>query len=70
MTLPGETLASGAPRICPTCGVTVVIAVHRSQAGYYLGSYCHCGPYTRESRYYASEAEAQAALRDGEWVRR
>jgi hypothetical protein len=32
--------------------------VHESRAGFYIGSYCACGPYSRESRYYPTRDEA------------
>ena len=62
MALPGETLALGADPTCSDCGRTVTLDVHRSAAGYYVGTWCACGPYSRESGYYATEAEARAAL--------
>lgn len=54
MTLPLETLATGAPPICPECGVDAFFAlgVYTTGGGYYVGSACECGPYTRESIYF------------------
>lgn len=43
--------------------------VYRSAAGFYVGTYCHCGPYTRESGYYPSHELAQAALQSGAYGR-
>jgi len=63
--LPGETLATGAARVCPDCGVRVELQVCRSAAGYYIGTMCQCGPYSRESGYYASHEEAEEALETG-----
>jgi hypothetical protein len=64
--LPGETLASGCPVLCPDCQVEVLpLRVLPSSAGYYIGTRCNCGPaYTRESDYYPTEALAEAALAD------
>lgn len=62
MTLRGETLATGAPATCDDCGVEVALAVHQSAAGYYVGTWCNCGPYSRESSYYATRDEAERAL--------
>lgn len=62
MTIPGETLATGASKTCPTCGVTVELEVHQSAAGFYVGTYCDCGPYSRESQYAPSREVAQAWL--------
>lgn len=59
---PGETLLSGAPRTCPSCKREVELEVCRSGAGYYVGSHCNCGPYTRESDYYPSYPEAEKDL--------
>ena len=65
----GETVISGAPQTCPDCGVTVQLEVLRSAAGYYVGTQCRCGPYTRESEeYYRSREEAERALREGTWT--
>lgn len=62
MTLPGETIATGASPFCPDCGHKMPIQVLRSAAGFYIGTECCCGPYSRESGYYATHAEAEAAL--------
>jgi hypothetical protein len=61
--LPGETIHSGAKLTCDVCGVTPKLEVCRSAAGYYIGTYCNCGPYTRESHYYQTEFQAQIALK-------
>lgn len=61
--LPGETIGSGAPDICPDCKMRLILKVLRSAAGYYLGTQCNCGPYSRESGYYPNKEEAEAALR-------
>jgi hypothetical protein len=60
--LPAETIRSGAPATCPDCNITPDFQVYSSNAGYYIGTYCNCGPYTRESEYYESFAEAQNDL--------
>jgi hypothetical protein len=65
--LPGETILSGAPRKCDDCGVTVVLKVLKSAAGYYIGTQCQCGPYSRESGYFATRDEAQSAFDSGAW---
>ena len=65
MTIPGETIATGAPTTCPDCGETPELSVHRSNAGYYIGTYCNCGPYSRESGYYKTFKEASDALKSG-----
>lgn len=65
MVMPGETIGTGAPRSCPECGLTPPLEVHRSPAGYYIGTYCECGPYSRESDYYKTRKDAEDALKSG-----
>lgn len=60
--LPGETIRSGASDVCSDCGIKLVERVCYSAAGYYIGTTCNCGPYSRESHYYRTHALAQAAL--------
>jgi hypothetical protein len=64
--LPGETLATGAPVLCPDCQVEVLpLRVLHSAAGFFIGTRCDCGPvYSRESPYYQSQDLAEAALAD------
>lgn len=40
----------------------LTIDVHRSAAGYYIGSWCGCGPYSRESDYYPTHEAASKDL--------
>ena len=65
MTLPNETIATGADPRCGDCQTMPKIAVYGSAAGYYLGSWCRCGPYSRESGYYPTRQAAEAALAAG-----
>ena len=58
----GETILSGAPCTCVDCNLKLILQVCRSAAGYYLGTYCNCGPYSRESEYFDSREEAEKAL--------
>jgi hypothetical protein len=60
--IPGETIRSGAPRTCPECGIMPPFGVCHSSAGYYIGTYCECGPYSRETEYFKSEIDAKMAL--------
>lgn len=49
-------------------GVELPLQVLQSAAGFYLGTYDQDGPYSRESDcYWATRAEAQAALDSGDW---
>ena len=46
-----------------SCGKILKIGVYKSNAGYYIGFWCdNCGPYSRESNYYKTRAEAQQCL--------
>ena len=66
--LPGEALASRGGsefHICEECGKTLIPQVLHSGAGYYIGTWCNCGPYSRESGYYGTRIEAQEALNSG-----
>jgi hypothetical protein len=62
VTLPGETIGTGAEPRCPDCGVMPRIDVYMSAAGYYVGTWCGCGPYSRESGYYRTREAARRAL--------
>ena len=67
--IPGETIASGAAPTCSDCKVTPTLQVCHSPAGYYIGTYCSCGPYSRESDYYKTHELAAAALEKGGFER-
>lgn len=69
MAIQGETLALGAPQTCHTCAVTVRPQVLSSAAGWYVGTRCDCGPYTRESGYYETARQAALALSTGAYGR-
>lgn len=69
---PGETIATGAPAVCPDCGTRVEYEVLMSAAGYYVGTMCKCqggSPYTRDSGYYKTRAQARDALLEGTFHR-
>jgi hypothetical protein len=59
MVMPGETIATGAEAVCSDCAQVPKLGVYRSQAGYYIGAYCACGPYSRESEYYETREAAE-----------
>lgn len=69
MTLPGETIAQGAPPRCDVCQKMPRLAVQHSMAGFYVGTWCDCGPYSRESDYYPTREDAQTALDTGTYGR-
>ena len=60
--LEGETIGSGAPNICPDCKVKLMPKVLHSASGWYIGTWCNCGPYSRESGYYKTKFLAKRAL--------
>lgn len=61
--LNGETLFFGAPKICDGCNTHVgKLRILMSAAGYYIGTYCDCGPYSRETGYFSNRNAAQKAL--------
>lgn len=60
MVLKGEVLSAG--WCCNECKAVLVPQVLRSNAGYYIGSACYCGPCDRQSGYYKNREEAQKAL--------
>jgi len=62
MVMQGETIFTGAPKKCNRCGLTVKLNVYLSPAGWYIGTKCLCGPYTRETSYLTTEEEAQDCL--------
>ena len=69
MVLPGETINKKRTK-CVDCQRELELGVQRSAAGYYLGFWCDvCGPYSRESDYYETRAEAQEALEKNEFGR-
>ena len=50
------------PFACPECHRTLDLDVQKSAAGWYLGTWCACGPYSRHSEYFTSQAAAERAL--------
>lgn len=61
--LPGEIEGTGEPVPCFDCDRLMPLAVQRSAAGFYLGYFCpQCGPWSRESGYFATREEAEKAL--------
>ena len=70
MVLPGELCGTNGT-ICTDCKTQLPLAVWKSAAGYYYGYFCpNCGPYSRESGYFATELEAEKAIKEGEVSRR
>jgi hypothetical protein len=61
--MPGETLFTGALATCPDCGVSPELKVLKANS-WYIGTFCDCGPYSRETHYFATKEDAEAALAD------
>lgn len=52
-------------------GLELELAVLKSHAGYYIGTFDYEeGPMSRESQYFATRDEAQAALDAASWMQR
>lgn len=69
MAIPGEVLHVK-ETICEDCGTQLPLKVLHSGGGYYIGFFCPiCGPYSRESGYYRTPEEAEAALNTGTYNR-
>ena len=64
---PGETISTGASDKCDICGKKLELKVLKTCA-YYVGTFC-CEPNSRESGYYVTREEAQAALDSGDFGR-
>lgn len=69
MVMPRETILLGADKTCPDCKVTLKMNIYWSPAGYYIGTFCNCGPYSRESSYYSTEGLAKGTLQNGDFGR-
>lgn len=61
MVVPRETIGNGAEKVCEDCGVRLVPKIMMTCA-YYIGTECDCGPYSRESEYFKTRAEAEKIL--------
>ena len=61
---PGETISTGAKPTYPDCKTTPLLEVHQSPGNrmLYLGTYCSCGPYSRESEYFTTKEKAEEVL--------
>ena len=68
MVMVGETIATGAPDVCPHCKTKLVVKVMCSNQ-WYIGTECQCGPYSRESMYYRTLKAAEDALKSGNFGR-
>lgn len=67
----GETILTGADASCECCGEPFSFEVMQSAAGWYIGTSCCTGPWTRESRYWDRKTEADLALQlwhEGQYV--
>lgn len=69
MTGLNETIPARADPGCATCQTRPEHAVYRSGAGFYVGRWCRCGPFSRDSVYYEMREEAEQALASGDFGR-
>lgn len=65
--MPGECLGMNGTK-CLDCGASLKLKIHRSPAGWYLGYICNicCEPYSRETGYFSTYAEAEEAMKNPE----
>ena len=49
---------------CKDCGKRLKLEVLHSNAGYYIGTRCNCGPYSRDSGYFKNPRDAEIELAD------
>ncbi len=68
--LPNEPVFESGTESCPDCKIVLRLEVLFSAAGFYIGTRCECGPYSRESGYYFTETDAALALSSGQFGRR
>ncbi len=61
MVLKNETIWRGASDKCEDCGTELKPQVLKTCA-YYVGTCCECGPYSRETGYFATREEAEQVL--------
>jgi len=60
-----KSVRSGAAAIVSDCDGPLQFRVCPSHAGYYIGTYYRdCGPFSRESEYYARRRDAERDLRN------
>ena len=50
---------------CSACNTELVPKVMSTMGGYYVGTSCKCGPFSRETDYFKTEEEAQEVLDNG-----
>ena len=69
MVMQGETIHRGAAVVCTSCGTAPALRVERAGGiGRYAGyTYCNCGPYSRETDYYATREACEYAIEQGAW---
>ena len=58
---PGETILTGASDTSNVHG-KLAFKVLKSPAGYYVGTECNCGPYSRETHYIPTKEAAELCL--------
>lgn len=58
-------------KLSAAAGQPLPLEVHKSRAGYYLGTWSDDGPFTRESaEYWRTQDKAAEALKTGRWTQR
>ena len=52
------------PEFCPKCGVGLDLGVYKSANGYYVGTACDCGPFSRDTPCFVRRGDAEVVLRE------
>ena len=66
---PTDTIPARHEPGCATCQARPEPDIYRSGAGFYVGRWCRCGPFSRDSEYYQTREEAVKALEEGSYSR-
>ena len=69
LTVSTDTIPARAERGCATCQTRPEPDVFRSGGGFYVGRWCRCGPFSRDSDYYEERPDAARALAEGNYGR-
>lgn len=62
--LKGESVFDQRLKKCNDCGKRLELQVCQSAAGFYIGTMCDCGPYSRESMYFPDRKIAENVLKE------
>ena len=52
------------PEYCSQCDKRLDLGVYHTDAGYYVGTECDCGPFSRDTPYFIRQGDAEIVLRE------